>query len=154
MIRAALFALVLTSGGAFAQALAPVLQPDISPFQPLDPAAEPEVLPEPEPEPEPQRYYASAPGAVLRGLDRISGAATDLALRAGESVQYARLRLTLAECRYPADDPSSNAYARLSIINTLTERTLFSGWMIADSPALSALDDPRYDVWVIRCKIN
>ena len=28
---------------------------------------------------------------------------------------------------------------------------LFDGWMIASSPALNALDHPRYDVWVIGC---
>ena len=27
----------------------------------------------------------------------------------------------------------------------------FSGWMFASSPALSALDHPRYDVWVVSC---
>ena len=31
------------------------------------------------------------------------------------------------------------------------EKALFDGWMIASSPALSALDHPRYDVWVLRC---
>ena len=30
--------------------------------------------------------------------------------------------------------------------------TLFDGWMVASSPALSALDDARYDVWVMACK--
>ena len=29
--------------------------------------------------------------------------------------------------------------------------TLFSGWMFASSPALSALEHPVYDVWVIDC---
>ena len=29
---------------------------------------------------------------------------------------------------------------------------LFSGWMFASSPALSALEHPVYDVWVIDCK--
>jgi hypothetical protein len=28
---------------------------------------------------------------------------------------------------------------------------VFSGWMVASSPALSALDHPRYDVWVLNC---
>ena len=32
------------------------------------------------------------------------------------------------------------------------EETLFSGWMFASSPGLSALEHPVYDVWVIRCK--
>lgn len=29
---------------------------------------------------------------------------------------------------------------------------LFSGWMFASSPGLSALEHPVYDVWVIRCR--
>jgi hypothetical protein len=28
---------------------------------------------------------------------------------------------------------------------------LFSGWMFASSPGLSALEHPTYDVWVISC---
>lgn len=32
------------------------------------------------------------------------------------------------------------------------DETLFSGWMFASSPGLSALEHPVYDVWVIRCK--
>ena len=31
------------------------------------------------------------------------------------------------------------------------EELLFSGWMFASSPGLSALEHPVYDVWVIRC---
>ena len=27
----------------------------------------------------------------------------------------------------------------------------FSGWMIASTPALSAMDHSRYDIWVMRC---
>ena len=29
---------------------------------------------------------------------------------------------------------------------------LFSGWMYASSPAVSAMEHPVYDVWVIDCK--
>lgn len=32
------------------------------------------------------------------------------------------------------------------------ENMIFSGWMFASSPALSALQHPVYDVWVIDCK--
>lgn len=32
------------------------------------------------------------------------------------------------------------------------EARIFSGWMFASSPGLSALDHPIYDVWVIDCK--
>lgn len=91
-------------------------------------------------------------GALLRGLDKISGQTTDLLLGVGEAVEYGRLEVRLGECRYPAGDPSSDAFAQMTITDKTLNTTVFSGWMIASSPALSALDDARYDVWVISCQ--
>jgi hypothetical protein len=31
-------------------------------------------------------------------------------------------------------------------------KRLFSGWMFASSPALSALEHPVYDVWAVDCR--
>ncbi|MDP0927534.1 DUF2155 domain-containing protein [Paracoccus onubensis] len=96
---------------------------------------------------------ARADTALLRGLDKVSGRTTDLTVGVGEAVRLGRLEIRLGECRYPADDPSSDAYAQLTITDQSENVTRFSGWMIASSPALSALDDARYDVWVISCQI-
>ena len=93
----------------------------------------------------------TAPGAMLRGLDKVSGEVVDLALGVGETAEVGRIAVTLGECRYPEDNPSGEAYAWLEIRDTAREATVFSGWMIASSPALNALDHARYDVWVIRC---
>nr|WP_242689920.1 DUF2155 domain-containing protein [Paracoccus fontiphilus] len=95
---------------------------------------------------------ARADGALLRGLDKISGRTTDLPVQVGQAVRYGRLEVRLGECRYPAGDPSSDAYAQLTVTDTSENVTLFSGWMISSSPALSALDDARYDIWVISCQ--
>ena len=57
----------------------------------------------------------------------------------------------MKECRYPVGNPSGNAYASLEISETGKPGVLFSGWMIASSPALNALDHSRYDIWVLRC---
>jgi len=97
---------------------------------------------------------AQAPGAILRGLDKVAGTAVDIELEAGEAADFGLISIVLHECRYPAEDPSSNAFARLTIADHDAAKPAFSGWMIADSPALSALDHRRYDVWVIRCKID
>lgn len=93
-----------------------------------------------------------ADAALLRGLDKISGRTTDIRLQVGEARRYGRLEVRLGECRYPAGNPSSDAYAQLTITDLSQNVTLFSGWMVASSPALSALDDARYDVWVISCQ--
>ncbi len=92
-----------------------------------------------------------APGALLRGLDKVSGIATDIEIMAGASAKLGRLEIALSNCRYPANDPSSNAYAHLTIRDPLASAVSFDGWMIASSPALNALDHPRYDLWLLRC---
>lgn len=90
-------------------------------------------------------------GAILRGLDKIDGRVADFDVGVGETAEFGRLQITLGECRYPTTNPAGNAYAWL-IIEQDGER-LFDGWMIASSPALNALDHPRYDIWVIGCAV-
>ena len=97
---------------------------------------------------------ARGSGAVLRTLDKVSSKTTDLTLAPGEAVEIGRLTVRLGECRYPAEDPNADAYAQMVITDRSTRATLFDGWMIASSPALSALDDARYDVWVLACQMD
>ncbi len=96
----------------------------------------------------------SAAGAVLRGLDKVSGDVTDLAISVGESARLGRLVVQLDDCRYPVDNPSGDAFAHLTVRVEGMAEPAFDGWMIASSPALSALDHPRYDVWVMRCSTS
>lgn len=99
-----------------------------------------------------EAQVASSPGALLRGLDKVSGEVTDIDLSVGETVGLGRLSVTLGDCRYPMDDPAGDAYAYITIEAEGLTGPAFEGWMIASSPALSALDHPRYDVWVMRCR--
>jgi hypothetical protein len=97
---------------------------------------------------------AQAPGAVVRWLDKISGETVDLTLKRGESQTQGRITVTLGDCRYPISDPASNAYAYLTIHDSLVADPIFEGWMIASSPALNPLDSARYDVWVLHCTMS
>lgn len=97
---------------------------------------------------------ASAGGAVLRALDKSSGTTEDIEVASGSAARFGRLSIALTDCRYPIDDPSSNAFAHLTITLEGVAAPEFEGWMVASSPALSALDDPRYDVWLLRCMSN
>lgn len=97
-----------------------------------------------------QPQTAQANRIVLRALDRMLGQPTDVELRVGETAIYGRIEVHVRECRYPSDDPASDAYAYLDITDQQGV-PLFEGWMIASSPVLNALEHPRYDVWVLRC---
>ena len=90
--------------------------------------------------------------AMLRGLDKLTGQVVDFELANGFSVNFGTLRVDMAQCRHPSDNPTGEAYAFISVYEDQGEgANLFQGWMIASSPALSALDHARYDVWVLRC---
>ncbi len=97
------------------------------------------------------QQVTNAPGGILRALDKTSGQAVDLHMRSGQAGTYGSLEIMLRECRYPTGNPSGDAFASLVIAERGKEGTLFSGWMIASAPALSAMEHQRYDVWVIRC---
>jgi hypothetical protein len=97
---------------------------------------------------------AARPVAVLRWLDKVSGETADLHLH--DALPQARgiMELTATGCRVPADDPTSDGFAHVVLRDLRDGATLFSGWMVASSPALSALDHARYDVWLLGCAME
>lgn len=89
--------------------------------------------------------------ASLRGLDKVSGAVSDLEIPVGESAVLGRLRVSVSDCRFPTENPASEAYVFMTIEDAIDAEVLFAGWMIASSPALNPLDHARYDIWVMGC---
>ncbi|MCZ4352992.1 DUF2155 domain-containing protein [Roseovarius aestuarii] len=98
------------------------------------------------------QQVAIGTGAILRGLDKVSGEVTDMSLTPGARAAMGRITVELGQCRYPSGDPARDAFAFVTIWEEGRDAPEFSGWMIASSPALNALDHPRYDVWVLRCQ--
>jgi hypothetical protein len=158
MRRAAAVLLLIAAQGAMAQETIVVEPSDpvtdiLDEIAPLEEGAEdegPSTLPQvPD---RPAEEAASASGGVVRVLDKSSGRVTDLDLPSGETGQVGSLSVTLLDCRYPVSNPAGDAYVLLSI-RYRDPDPVFQGWMIASSPAVSAMDHPRYDVWALRCNI-
>lgn len=101
-----------------------------------------------------QEHTAVGSGAVLRGVEKVSGEIVDITLGPGGRADFGPLSIELVQCRYPQGDPARDAFAFLTIRDEGQAAPIFSGWMVASSPALNALDHPRYDVWVLRCKTD
>jgi hypothetical protein len=97
--------------------------------------------------------FDEAPGAQLRVLDKLTAKVEDVTIARGTSQAFGRMTVQVDACRYPAGNQVAEALAHLTVLNQDQDKPSFSGWMVASSPALSALDDPRYDVWVIRCDV-
>ena len=102
----------------------------------------------------PREEVAAGPTGTLRVLDKLTGEVTDVTLAAGETRALGFLSVTLAECRYPVENPAGDAFIFVEAFDLREDVDLFSGWMIASAPALNAMDHPRYDVWALRCSTS
>jgi hypothetical protein len=89
----------------------------------------------------------------LRALDTITGLVEDIELSVGDTTVYERLMISVKECRYPRGNIAADAFAYLVIRDVRETLPAFEGWMIASSPALSALEHPRDEGWVLRCTV-
>jgi hypothetical protein len=95
------------------------------------------------------------PVAVLQGLDKITARASDFAAPVGQAVRFGNLSILVRACdkNPPEDTPESAAFLEIDTMRPGADKVLeFSGWMFAQSPALSSLEDPIYDVIVLDCK--
>ena len=64
-------------------------------------------------------------------------------------------RTTLTGTSVPPEDEPDDAFVYLRIADSKVDgREVFAGWMFASSPALSAMDHQRYDVWVLSCTMS
>jgi len=109
--------------------------------------------------------------AVLRSLDKTYARTSTFEVPVGQTVKFGEtLFIRPQACRKtpPTKQPESAAFLQIwehvlpdaakkrpvaAVKDAAKEtRWVFSGWMFASSPALSAMDHPVFDVWVIDCK--
>jgi hypothetical protein len=92
--------------------------------------------------------------AILQGIDKVTARVSRIEIPIGRTVTFGALEITAEAChkRPPEEAPESAAFLVIAEQQFDEEPTLlFSGWMFASSPALSALEHAVYDVWVIDC---
>ena len=93
-------------------------------------------------------------GAQLQGLDKITARISTFVAPLDEPVRFGSLEIVARTCyKTPPEEPPERA-AFLEIVDVRPDApavALFTGWMFASSPAVSALEHPVYDVWVIDC---
>jgi hypothetical protein len=94
------------------------------------------------------------PVAMLQALDKITARVKLLSVKIGQAAtSFGTLSIQVMACRKAPPEDSPEAAAFLKITDTKSEpaQLVFSGWMFASSPALSAMDHPVYDISVVDC---
>lgn len=95
------------------------------------------------------------PSVKLQGLDKSTARTTTFEAKVGSTITYGPLFIRIQSCRKapPIEKPESAAFVQIWEVPPETGKSewVFSGWMFASSPALSAMDHPVYDIWVLDC---
>lgn len=112
--------------------------------------------------------YEAQKYAVLQTLDKLTARTATMTVPVGQATAVGPLFVDIKSCRKtpPSELPESVAFLQIWEAkpkpklkkktlddgkNTSPSQWVFSGWMFASSPALSAMDHPVYDVWLKDC---
>lgn len=152
--------------------LAPATPIVVVPTEPLDVA----VLPEDEPDADAATDDAPAKlvepvvptrrqrrrVAIVEAIDKVTAQSMRFEVEVGgRPVRFNRqLVFTAKACEVSAPEElveDSVAYLEVSIeprasARNLETRQVFKGWMFASTPAVSGLEHPIYDAWIVGCK--
>ena len=99
--------------------------------------------------------------AVLQGLDKTTARVSKFDAPVDQSVRFGTLVITVKACekKPPEEEPNTAAFLVIDEVrpgdaNGVESKRVFSGWMFASSPAISALEDPIYDINVLDCRTD
>ena len=96
--------------------------------------------------------------AVLQGLDKTTARVSRFDAPVDQSVRFGTLVITVRACvkRPPEEPPETAAFLIIDEVRqggaAVESKRVFNGWMFAQSPSVSAMTDPIYDVNVLDCK--
>ncbi len=91
---------------------------------------------------------------VLRGVDKITGRVSTMTATVHHPLTFGTLTIIAERClAKPQEEMPENA-AFLKVYEKTKEdpkKQVFNGWMFSSNPALSAMEHPIYDIWVLSC---
>ncbi|WP_421695367.1 DUF2155 domain-containing protein [Aestuariivirga sp.] len=95
------------------------------------------------------------PIAVFAGLDKITGVTTAFEIPIGQERRFGSVIVKPDVCytRPPTEEPKTTSFVQIDQVETdNTRKSVFSGWMFAESPGLNAMEHATYDVWLTGCR--
>jgi hypothetical protein len=111
----------------------------------------------------PPPQYEAQKFAVLQTLDKVTARTATVTLPVNKPSAVGPLFIEVKSCQKtpPTEQPESAGFlqiweakpksATMDSESKPQSQWVFSGWMFASSPALSAMNHPIYDVWVKDC---
>ncbi len=95
------------------------------------------------------------PIAIFAGLDKITGTITTFEININETKRFGSLNVTPRICntRPITEEPKTTSFIEVDENQFDGKlKRIFTGWMLAQSPGLNAVEHPVYDIWLTGCR--
>ena len=93
--------------------------------------------------------------AVFAFLDKVTARISKMTIPLNRTVAFGSLKVTARACysRPLTEEPKTTSFVEVDDLKLDgTVERIFSGWMLAQSPGLHAVEHPVYDVWLTDCQ--
>ncbi|MEO1193156.1 MAG: DUF2155 domain-containing protein [Pseudomonadota bacterium] len=97
---------------------------------------------------------AEPTGALLQGLDKISAKTFAFEAPFNRPIRFGHLEVIVRACHAKVRAAAPERTAFLEVYEAKdgeARKKVFSGWMFASAPSVSAMEHPVFDVWVVGC---
>jgi hypothetical protein len=99
-----------------------------------------------------QLTWVPQANALVQVLDKVNAQSAVLTVKVGQQAAFGTLSIQVQACDTHPPDQAQDAAAYLTITDSHAETPGFRGWMLANNPSLSMLQNPIYDVRVVGCR--
>lgn len=90
--------------------------------------------------------------AELILLDKIRGQPVPMSVKVGDSVTFGSLTIKARSCYVRPPDQPADATAFVDVSDARGNKDLFHGWILANTPSVSQMEHPVYDLRLAGCK--
>ncbi len=99
----------------------------------------------------PANAYIDKSIAIVRIVDKTAGKTQLLNIPVGTETQIDKLSVLVRSCKQTDPFEAENFYMFADVKNN-TDRIIFSGWMNHNNPGHNPLQNPDYDLWLVKCE--
>lgn len=93
--------------------------------------------------------------AVFSALDKVTATIKRLEVPINQMAEFGSLKVKPSICYSspPTEPPKTTSFVEIEEIQLDGQlKKIFSGWMLAESPGLNAVEHPVFDIWLTGCK--
>ncbi|WP_428487910.1 DUF2155 domain-containing protein [Rhodopila sp.] len=114
--------------------------------QPEQPALSTDTL-----QPQWPNQWVPAASATLQALDKVNAQTARLTVKVGQPAAFGSLTITVKACVVRPPDQPADAAAYLDVTDSHPDSPGFDGWLLANEPSVSMMQNPIYDLRVSGC---